>query len=997
MVTSEWTRTGIRAFLLIAAFGAICAWNSGSASDQDPELAWVRQFNSPAPGNGWAYGVAVVDSGVYVVGQGQGSVAGDISVSNGMQSYIRKLALDGSEIWTKPLEFTSFYSYGVAADNQVVCITGNVSDVLPGQTAHGGSDAFLMVFDPDGNELWTRQFGTSSSDYATVVALDSSAIYMAGATQGSFPGFANAGREDVFVTKYDRSGNEIWTVQFGTTLEDLARAIAVDGSGNVHVGGRWEGDYSFYSKDAFVAKLDAGGNTSWLKVIETSSYDSIYGLAVDNGDVYAAGYTLGTLPGQTSSSGYDPFVQKLDSDGNEVWTRQFGTPASDGNRGIAVDASGAYVCGSTYGALGEGSANEGDHGDSYVRKLDASGNTEWTTQFSTLYGGFDRATALGADGSVYVAGTTNGALEGETRIGYTDAFLMKMEPNGDTAWTNQFGTEKNDRAKGVAVVASGIYVTGYTYGDMTGQSNPAYMDAFIRKFDTDGNEIWTRQFGEIHNEDPQAICTDGSFLYVAGATTGFFPGETHAGGLDLFVCKYDLDGNIVWTRQFGTATYERAYAVAVDASGVYVTGTWAANNSRGGRGDAFVRKYDANGSLLWTREYGTDWETDAAGVDVDDSFVFVCGSVTGSLVDPNGPRSPASYVRKYDSDGGELWTFEFSSSSFNTTRAVAADGPSTYVAGWTRGAFPGYTAGNNDIFVAKIVTDAPPVAVAGPDQSISHGQTVYLDGSDSFDDNTSFGNLLYAWQMTEIPAGSTAVLVDADTATPHFVADLVGAYVVELVVTDGAGLPSAPDLVVVSSLNVAPTADAGADGMTFIYNSLALDGTGSFDPEGDSLGYLWTIKSAPEGSQAQITDPSAAEPSFIPDLDGEYVIELTVTDPYDASEPDEVQILVLSNADYIQAMILDALEIVKSLTPEQVTTKGNKQALIRLLLTATSHVGKFNYNQARSHLVNAISRTDGCPLRGGPDGNGQGRDWVLDCDAQCQIYVLLNNAISAMP
>src|SRR5262249_1972847 len=109
------------------------------------------------------------------------------------------------------------------------------------------------------------------------------------------------------------------------------------------------------------------------------------------------------------------------------------------------------------------------------------------------------------------------------------------------------------------------------------------------------------------------------------------------------------------------------------------------------------------------------------------------------------------------------------------------------------------------------IPNAPPTANAGPDQSIHAGQTVQLDGSGSFDDNTPTLELGYSWTITSKPTGSAASLVGADTIDPSFVADLPGTYEVSLVVTDGNQATSGADSVQISSLNQPPTANAGLD------------------------------------------------------------------------------------------------------------------------------------------------------------------------------------------
>src|SRR5205814_9915692 len=133
---------------------------------------------------------------------------------------------------------------------------------------------------------------------------------------------------------------------------------------------------------------------------------------------------------------------------------------------------------------------------------------------------------------------------------------------------------------------------------------------FVRKYDADGNELWTRQFGAPSVQygggaAVASVAVDASGVYVVGGTTGILPGQSVAGPIlgfaDAFVRKYDANGNELWTHQFGGVDNLNDFAtsVAVDASGVYVagsvTGTLPGQTSAGGGDDAVVRKYDATG------------------------------------------------------------------------------------------------------------------------------------------------------------------------------------------------------------------------------------------------------------------------------------------------------------------------------------------------------------------------------------------------------------------
>ncbi|MBI2820490.1 MAG: hypothetical protein HYX73_10970, partial [Acidobacteria bacterium] len=271
-----------------------------------------------------------------------------------------------------------------------------------------------------------------------------------------------------------------------------------------------------------------------------TSYDEAWGVAVDATGVYVAGITGGALPGQTSVGGDDAFVRKYDFSGNLLWTHQFGTSNPDSARGVAVDAAGVYVVGTILSGSLPGQTSAGNY-DAFVRKYDSNGNELWTRQFGTASPDQARGVAVDAT-SVYIVGGTNGALPGQTSAGSSDAFVRRYDANGTELWTRQFGSSSFgfDEALGVAVDSTGVYVTGTAGGTLPGQTSAGAGDAFVRKYDATGAELWTLQFGSdnfFSSDWAYGVAVDTSAVYVGGRTTGTLPGQTSAGGQDAFVVK----------------------------------------------------------------------------------------------------------------------------------------------------------------------------------------------------------------------------------------------------------------------------------------------------------------------------------------------------------------------------------------------------------------------------------------------------------------------------
>ena len=196
--------------------------------------------------------------------------------------------------------------------------------------------------------------------------------------------------------------------------------------------------------------------------------------------------------------------------------------------------------------------------------------------------------------------------------------------------------------------------------------------------------------------------------------------------------------------------------------------------------------------------------------------------------------------------------------------------------------------GNEDVWVT--VFNWSPVAEAGADETVHIGSLVTLSGGSSTDPDENYP-LTYAWTLIATPADSQAILINADTVNPSFTADINGEYVVELIVTDAAGWMSLPDTVTISTINSAPLAEAGQDqNLTLIGCVVTLDGSQSYDPDGDEITYQWSFVSIPEGSAATLINDDSSIPTFTADQYGTYIVQLIVSDPWVQSVPDMVTV-----------------------------------------------------------------------------------------------------------
>jgi hypothetical protein len=207
---------------------------------------------------------------------------------------------------------------------------------------------------------------------------------------------------------------------------------------------------------------------------------------------------------------------------------------------------------------------------------------------------------------------------------------------------------------------------------------------------------WTRQFGTGGADWAHGVAVEASgAAYVVGDTNGGFPGHPSGGSYDAFIRKYAPGGTVVWTRQFGTDEVDLASGVAVDSTGaVFVVGVTdgrlPGQLDRGDR-DAFIRKYAPGGAVLWTRQFGTHQGDVAETVAVHASgTVDVVGDTYGTFAGQSHEGSQDAFVRTYAPGGAVLWTRQFGTSKWDVALGVAVDASgAAYVAGDTDGSFAG--------------------------------------------------------------------------------------------------------------------------------------------------------------------------------------------------------------------------------------------------------------------------------------------------------------------
>jgi hypothetical protein len=389
------------------------------------------------------------------------------------------------------------------------------------------------------DQTWIRQFGTAVEDHVYSSAPDDSGgVYVSGATNGNL-GAPHAGSDDVWLARYDGAGHRAWIRQFGTGGSEFAVATSHDGTGGVYISGHTTDSLvgsSAGREEVWIARYDGAGTQTWIRQFGSSDWDFALAAAPDgSAGVFISGITNGRL-GAPSAGGADAWLARYDSAGNQTWIRQVGSSATEWAQAVAPDGSGGvFVTGSTLGSLGAPTAGSFDN---WLARYDSTGNQTWIRQFGTDE--YDYASSVTPDGAggMYLSGYTYGSLGGPS-AGDRDVWLARYDGGGNRTWIRQFGSAALDVAMATAPAgSSGVFVGGYTDGNLVGQ-NAGDRDIWIARYDGAGTQSWIRQSGTNDYDHASTLAPDGSGgVYLSGYTTGTL-GATGAGGMDAWLARYE--------------------------------------------------------------------------------------------------------------------------------------------------------------------------------------------------------------------------------------------------------------------------------------------------------------------------------------------------------------------------------------------------------------------------------------------------------------------------
>lgn len=372
-----------------------------------------------------------------------------------------------------------------------------------------------------------------------------------------------------------------WALGEGGLGNDAATSVAVDELGNTYLTGNLAGSADFSGNvvqgkgvyDIFLAKYDADGNFVWIRTAGAGKNDQGNALRYHNGNLYLAGYFTDSL--QISSALY----------------------------------------------LGNGSA------DVFVAKYDTDGNFQW----ARTAGGaeFDVASSLDVDqfGNVYIAGSYSNSIQFDTTTLTTsnlfkESFVAKYNANGQRQWAKSVSGNAANLITGVAsdkdssIYFCGFFGGNFKYDNVTLSSASPSYDILLLKLNTDGQLVWLKRAGSTFEDGANAIACDkdGNPVvvgYFAGTASFDVNTVTYKGYNDLFVAKYDPQGNNLWVKAGKGQELDIAYGVITDVSNnVIVTGMFQdqvdfdGNILTGINRDVFVVSYAPNGQFNWMSKGG---------------------------------------------------------------------------------------------------------------------------------------------------------------------------------------------------------------------------------------------------------------------------------------------------------------------------------------------------------------------------------------------------------
>lgn len=359
------------------------------------------------------------------------------------------------------------------------------------------------------------------------------------------------------------------------------------------------------------------------------------------------------------------------------WQRTFGGAGNEVGHAVKATSDGGYIVVGRTDSYGSGGA------DVWLVKTDASGNQEWSRTYGGAYQdeGFDVLEA--PDGGYVIAGQTASYGLADPSQGFYDAWLLKVDRDGEMLWSKTFGGSRDDVAYALCQSPDG----GYVFAGRTNSTGSGGYDVWVTKVDAIGALVWSKTFGGGGNDSARSVspASDGGYI-LAGHTRSY-----GAGDADIWLVKLGENGDKQWDRTFGGAGADYGESVIQAGDGGYII-TGATFSYGAGSADAWLIKVSADGDMLWDRTFGGNGFD--SGYDVrptPDGGYAIAGSTRSY-----GAGGSDIWLIKTDAGGNRLWSQTFGGPGWDEGTSLYVNPTGAYaIAGETAS----YGAGNTDLWL----------------------------------------------------------------------------------------------------------------------------------------------------------------------------------------------------------------------------------------------------------------------------------------------------------
>jgi ABC-type phosphate/phosphonate transport system substrate-binding protein/PKD repeat protein len=495
-------------------------------------------------------------------------------------------------------------------------------------------------------------------------------------------------------------------------------------------------------------------------------------------------------------------MASLESSINLEWNSFLGSTQPDASTSVAVDEWGnSYMTGSTAATWGDPIRPYSGGEDAYVAKLNTNGELLWNTFLGSTER--DGGTKLVLDdlGNVYVCGDSRvwWGNPVTNHSGSDDAFVAKLDSNGNLLWNTFVGGTGGDISPEIAVDNSGnVLIVGSSYATWGTPINPHQggREIYLVKLDINGQPIFNTYMGSTQIDYSGDLATDSiGNIFVIGSSRGSWgsPMRPFSGYQDAFVAKFNDAGHLVWNTFLGSGGWEAGRDISIASDGSIVVagegqGSWGAPiYGFSGSNDGFVARLDADGGLLQNTFIGSSGFETVFGLTLNNNGnIFVTGRgdvVWGSpLIPLAGGEDVIVAELSYDLE--LLWYLFLGSTGTDIGYAIEMDPfQNIYVSGWSNSSWGSPVepySGDMDILVVKINLNEPPIANAGEEYGADEGEEIVLDACESSDPDGEIA--LWEWDLDNDGEFNDATGVNTSIVYPDN-----GSYTVGLRVTDDNG------------------------------------------------------------------------------------------------------------------------------------------------------------------------------------------------------------------